>query len=186
MPTRPPQVRVPTSLPMPALRKYQGMASPPEPEFWLMSMTLGPKMAPTGSWIGLPSRSMAPESGEALEHVDHVVGDEAALVAALVEHQRLLVELRVEVAVEVGVARAAGVGHVDIGHLAAGEFVDLAAVGFNPVQVAQAVFVVDGDDGHVAGVFAVGVGADVQHGLLAGGAVEELRRGCRWRAVRGH
>ena len=26
----------------PALRKYQGMASPPEPENWLMIITLGP------------------------------------------------------------------------------------------------------------------------------------------------
>ena len=111
---------------------------------------------------------------EALEHVDHVVGDEAAFVPALVEHQGLLVELRVEVAVEVGVAGAAGVGHIDVGHLAAGEFVDLAPVWLDPVEIAQAVLVVDGNHGDVAGsLSAVGVGADVEHGLLAGGAVEE-------------
>ena len=31
MPTSPPQVRVPTKVPKPALRKYHGIASPPEP-----------------------------------------------------------------------------------------------------------------------------------------------------------
>ena len=72
------------------------------------------------------------------------------------------------------VAGAAGVGHVDVSHFAAGELVDLAAVGLDPVEVAQAVFVVDGDDGDVAGIFAIGIGADVEHGLLARGAVEEL------------
>ena len=49
MPTRPPQVRIPTRGPTPALRKYQGMASPPEPANSLMIITFGPKMASSGS-----------------------------------------------------------------------------------------------------------------------------------------
>src|SRR5579863_9323158 len=36
MPTSPPQVRLPTSGPRPALRKYHGRASPPEPDISLM------------------------------------------------------------------------------------------------------------------------------------------------------
>ncbi len=123
---------------------------------------------------------------ETLEHIDNIVGDEAALVPAFVEDQGLLVELRVEVAVEAGIAGAAGVGHVDVSYFAAGKLVYLAAVGFDPVKVAEAVFVVDGDHGDVAGVFAVGIGADMEHGLLAGGVRRRTGRGCRWHGVRGH
>jgi hypothetical protein len=120
-----------------------------------MSMALGPKMAPTGS-MGLAVALDGATERLAAQNVDDVVGDEAAFVVAFVEDQGLLVELGVEIAVEVGVAGAAGVGHVDVGDFAAGKLVDFAHVAFDPVEVAQAVFVADGDDGDVAGVFAVG------------------------------
>ncbi len=43
-PTRPPQVRLPiVNLPAPARRKYQGMASPPEPANSLISIIFGPE-----------------------------------------------------------------------------------------------------------------------------------------------
>ena len=42
MPTRPPQVRLPTSGPIFGLRKYHGSASPPEPAISLMIITFGP------------------------------------------------------------------------------------------------------------------------------------------------
>jgi hypothetical protein len=56
MPTRPPQVRLPTSGPMPSLRNIQGMASPPEPANSLMIMTLGPKTPFMGVVKSLPAR----------------------------------------------------------------------------------------------------------------------------------
>jgi len=49
-------VRVPTSFPMPAFLKYHGIASPPEPAFWLMSITLGRRWRPPGresAWVPL-------------------------------------------------------------------------------------------------------------------------------------
>ncbi len=49
-------MRVPTRGPRPALRKSQGRASPPEPDIWLMTITLGPKMACAGSTTSAPSR----------------------------------------------------------------------------------------------------------------------------------
>ena len=48
MPTRPPQVRVPTSGPTAAFRKYHGIASPPEPAYSLMIIAFGPKIAAVG------------------------------------------------------------------------------------------------------------------------------------------
>ena len=78
-----------------------------------------------------------------------------------------------EVAVEVGEAGARGVRDVDVGDLAAGHLVDFAAVAFNPGEVAQAMFRLDGDDGDIARARAVGIGTDVQHDLLAGGSFEE-------------
>ena len=48
IPTRPPQVRLPTSLPSPRCRKWYGSQSPPEPENWLTIMTFGPQMEARG------------------------------------------------------------------------------------------------------------------------------------------
>ena len=56
MPTSPPQVRVPTSGPIPAFRKSHGIASPPEPADSLMSITFGPKIEPSGLIWSAPSR----------------------------------------------------------------------------------------------------------------------------------
>jgi len=56
MPTSPPQVRLPTSGPTLARRKYHGMASPPEPAYSLITMALGPKIAPVGVVKHSPSR----------------------------------------------------------------------------------------------------------------------------------
>ena len=56
MPTSPPQVRLPTSGPIFASRKYHGSASPPEPAYSLMIIAFGPKIAPTGVTKSSPSR----------------------------------------------------------------------------------------------------------------------------------
>ena len=58
MPTRPPQVRVPTSGPTAAFRKYHGIASPPEPAYSLMIIAFGPKIAAVGDGTISPSRVM--------------------------------------------------------------------------------------------------------------------------------
>src|SRR5204862_5272388 len=55
-PTSPPHVRLPTSRPAPARRKYHGIASPPEPANSLINITFGPKIAPCGSTSSPPSR----------------------------------------------------------------------------------------------------------------------------------
>ena len=70
------------------------------------------------------------------------------------------------------VVRADGVGHVDVCRLAAGELVHFAPVAFDPVNTAQAIFIADGYHGDIAGVLALGNGADVNDSLLAGGTVE--------------
>src|SRR2546427_72959 len=56
MPTRPPQVRTPTSGPRPARLNSHGSASPPEPDIWLAIITLGPKIAEAGMITSSPSR----------------------------------------------------------------------------------------------------------------------------------
>ena len=53
MPTRPPQVRVPTSGPIFGLRNMYGSMSPPEPAISLMIITLGPQMPAVGRGEGL-------------------------------------------------------------------------------------------------------------------------------------
>ncbi len=48
MPTKPPQVRLPTSGPSFVSWNMNGSASPPEPAYSFVIMTFGPKIAPTG------------------------------------------------------------------------------------------------------------------------------------------
>jgi hypothetical protein len=82
----------------------------------------------------------------------------------------------VEVAVEVGVAGAASVGHVDVGHLAAGKLVDLAAIALDPVKLRRPSSSGIGTTvtSRAAEFDALWVRPDADHGLPAGGTVEEL------------
>ena len=54
MPTSPPQVRLPTSLPRPNLRNIHGSRSPPEPAVSSMIITFGPRIAAFGERSGSP------------------------------------------------------------------------------------------------------------------------------------
>ena len=105
-PTRPPQVRLPTSLPTPARRKYHGMASPPEPANSLVIITFGPKIPRWVGDVGAVARRQHARQ-RALQVLDDVGREVAAVIEALVDDRRLLAHLREEVAVETGVAAAA-------------------------------------------------------------------------------
>ena len=131
---------MPTSGPMPVLRNIQGRASPPEPAISLMIITLGPKMASIGVVMSLPSRMCPVAQQRAPQVIDDVVGDVAAAVVALIDDGGFLADLRKVVAVEIRITAGVGVGQVDVGHAAAGQFVHLAAIVFDPGVVAQARF----------------------------------------------
>src|ERR1039457_6473753 len=64
----------------------------------------------------------------AVEDLGDVGGQQTAAVEALVHDGGLLADLRVKVAVERGQAAIGRVRHIDVGHLAAGHLVDLAAI----------------------------------------------------------
>ena len=56
MPTRPPQVRLPISVPSPKRRNIQGSKSPPDPAVSSISITFGPRIAAPGVRSGAPWR----------------------------------------------------------------------------------------------------------------------------------
>src|SRR5262245_15668834 len=85
-----------------------------------------------------------------LQVIDHVIGGLSAAVEALVNDRPLLVELCEIVAVEELVAAPRGVGQVDVGQLAVTHLVNLAAVLFDPGEIAQPELVLDRHDGHFA------------------------------------
>ena len=58
IPTSPPQVRFPTSGPSFARLKSHGIKSPPEPEYSLAIITLGPTMILPGVDVISPSRAV--------------------------------------------------------------------------------------------------------------------------------
>ncbi len=107
------------------------------------------------------------------QEIDDVVGDQAALVVTLVEHERLLVELRIKVTIEIRVSGAAGVGHVNVGHGAAGQRVNLAAIRVDPIEIAQTIFGRHRNDRDVAGLGALCSLPDAQHRLLAGRTIKK-------------
>ena len=96
------------------------------------------------------------------EDVDVVVGHAAAAVVALVDDDRLAVGLREEVALEVGVAGAGGVRHIDVRDAPVRRLGDLAQVAFDPVAIAQVRLVFDRHDLDDARAAAVGVRSDRQ------------------------
>ncbi len=106
------------------------------------------------------------------QQLDVVVGHLAAAVEPLVDDDRLLVGLGEEIALEVGVARAGRVGHVDVGDPALGSLVDLAEVALDPGPVPQRALVGDRLDDDGAGAGAVGLGADLELDALADGPLE--------------
>ena len=63
-----------------------------------------------------------------LQVIDDVVGRVAAAIEALINYRSLFVKLRKVVTVEIGVAASGRVGQPDIGQLAAGHLIHLAAI----------------------------------------------------------
>src|SRR5262249_16505803 len=101
-------------------------------------------------------------------------GCAAAAIKAFVNHRAITVKLGKVITIEVRIAAIPRVGQIDIGQLATGKFVHLAAIGFDPIIVAQSPFVGDGNDGYVACVGAIGIRADFDDGLFARCALEQL------------
>ncbi len=101
-----------------------------------MIMTFGPKI-PCGWISGSPTRLDAALSSFAVQDFGDVGGEQTAAVEALVHNGGVLSDLRVEVAIERGQPAIGGVGHVDVGHFAAGHLIHFAAVLLDPGQVAQ-------------------------------------------------
>jgi hypothetical protein len=106
--------------------------------------------------------------------VNDVIGRAAAAVEAFVNHRAFFVELREVVAIEIRVAAVPRVRQINVSQFAAAQFSHLAAIGFDPIVVAQCAFVTNGNDGDITRAGAVGVGADPDDDLLTGCAFEQL------------
>ena len=78
------------------------------------------------------------------QDIDRVVGERAAAVEALVDDDRVLVRLGIEVALEGFVACAGGIRHVHVRHAAAGGRIDFADVPLDPGAVPERRLVRDG------------------------------------------
>ena len=101
------------------------------------------------------------------KNIDVVVGRLTAAVEPLVDDDRFLVGLRVEVALEVGVPLRGCVRHINIRHATAGCFVDFLQIPFDPVAIAQRGFVGDGHDRDRSRTRAIGIGTDANLDDLA-------------------
>src|SRR6202451_409321 len=118
-------------------------------------------------------------AGDALAHqrtlqiIDDVVGELAAFIEALVDDCAFFADLRKEIPVEAGVACATGIWNVNVGDAATGSLIDFAAIVFDPCEMAEIFFALDGNDRDFAGIFAVGTWGDSQDNLLPGGFFEE-------------
>ena len=106
--------------------------------------------------------------------LDDVIGEQAAAVEALVNHRAFSVGLREEVAVEARVAAVARVGQVNVSELTIAHLIDLAAVAFDPRQIAQGVFVRHGYDCDLTRACAIRIGADFDEHLLVSFALKRL------------
>src|SRR5262249_35780953 len=104
--------------------------------------------------------------------IDDPVRRLAAAVEALIDDDRLLVNLGEEVAVEVRVAADGRVRQIDIRGLALGQFGDLLPVRLDPTAIAQRQLVGDRHNGDLARVAAVRLQAEAQHGRLARSPLE--------------
>ena len=88
-----------------------------------------------GVGLALPGHDQAHH--RPVQVVDDVVRQLAAAVEAFIEHRALLAHLGKIIAIEIGISGARRVGQINVGQLAAAEFVHLAAIAFDPCEVAQ-------------------------------------------------
>ena len=85
------------------------------------------------------------------KYVDVEVSDLSATVVALIDDDRVLVGLGVEVSAEVIVPRPCCVGHIYVGHPFVGCLVDSPDVSFDPVPVPEPALAGYGHHRHGAG-----------------------------------
>ena len=122
----------------------------------------------------------------AAEQVDDVIRDGAAVVVAFIDNGGLLVGLREIKPIEINVAAIGRVRHVNVGQFPAAQFVHFAAVVLFPGAVAQIAFIVDGNNGYLAGIFSVSVRSNFDANLFACRVfkkAEDLRGGVNIRAI---
>ena len=173
MPTRPPQVRLPTSVPNFAFfeEPWQRVTAGTgiligDHDFRAVDCGVGGVLD-----FAVARRPIGFEM--AAKHFNEIVRDLASGVESLVNDGTLFLGLRKIVAIEVGEAAFSGIGKINVGKLSAGELIDLALIGFDPIDVAQTGFARNGRHGDVARVFAAGF-RDAQADDMARGAFEEL------------
>src|SRR5690349_12222400 len=133
MPTVPPHVRLPIV----------------GPSFACLNMY--EKMSPSDALVSLISAAIGP--------LNTCCG---YVPVAHVDDEALLADLRIEPLDELADAVAAHVGNVDIADLAAGLFLDIAAVVFDPAVVLEVRFARHRLDQHRARAFAAALRADAQ------------------------
>ncbi len=96
----------------------------------------------------------------------------AAGVAALVDDDAVLVELPAELFVESDDAGNRCVRHVHVADAAVSSFCNLAAIGFDPIEVMRAILVGDGLDGDIPRAVRRRLGVDLQRNDLPGKILE--------------
>ncbi len=150
MPTTPPQVRWPTTGPSFSSLNAAVIMSPSEAVASSARATIGPRRGVRGVRHRLGVACQVPAEDRAGERLHDEFADVAARVAAHVDDQRGARDLQAQVAVELGPARAAHVGDVEVAAPAPAQLPDdLAAFG-HPVLVAQGALVDQRDHGHPA------------------------------------
>src|SRR5215469_15220493 len=98
--------------------------------------------------------------------LDDVVGQLATLIETLVNNRSLFTNLREVVTVKACESCTRGVGHVDIRDAASRSLVDTSAIILNPREMTEVLLALHRNHGNVAWVFAVGIGANLEHNLL--------------------
>ena len=143
MPTKPPQVRLPTSRPEFGLLEQPRQRVAAGARVLIGDHHLRPVDARIRRVLDDPIARRPIRLDVARQDFDKVVGHLPAGIEPLVDDRSLLVGLRKVVAVKVGKPLVAGVGQVHIGQLAAGKLIYLSPVTLDPVDVAQAGFVLE-------------------------------------------
>ena len=156
MPITPPQVRVPTTGPMPSALIAALTMSPSDPENSLATATTGPRGASSRVAVRLHAARQVPADDAAGQLLHDQLGGVAAAVLADVHDQPLAGDFDPQVAVDLGPAGRLHVGDVQIAEPSAGLLVDVRPPVRDPRVVAQRLLVRDRDDDDVPQVAAAG------------------------------
>ena len=100
----------------------------------------------------------------ALHQLKEAVGKLTTPVETLIDNKTLLVQLTIEHPHQLQLATVCSIGHIDIAQPTVRKLFHHAAVVFNPLQIAQQIFLTlgQGPDGNRLGIFALTSSADQQ------------------------